>query len=32
MAKLLQNEKKKMKDDIYKLNKFQWNKIKDMID
>ena len=32
MDKLTQNEKKKMKNDIYKLNKFQWNKIKDLID
>ena len=32
MEKLTQNDKKKMKNDIYKLNKFQWNKIKDLID
>ena len=32
MEKLSQSDKKKMKLDIYKLNKFQWNKIKDLID
>ena len=32
MEKLSQSDKKKMKSDIYKLNKFQWNKIKDLID
>lgn len=32
MEKLSQSDKKKMKNDIYKLNKFQWNKIKDLID
>jgi hypothetical protein len=32
MNKLTIYEKRKLKDDILKLNKFQWNKIKDMID
>jgi hypothetical protein len=32
MEKLSQNDKKKMKIDILKLNKFQWNKIKDLIE